>query len=278
MLMEAAELLGMMESGTPVTVLDVRWELGGRPGRDDYEADHVVGAGFVDLDWDLSAPPGDAGRHPLPAAEGFGASMRRLGVCSSAPVVVYDAASSTSAARCWWLLEYFGHGAVTVLNGGMAAWRAAGAPTESGPAGLTAPGDFQPVPGGLPLLDADGAAALARAGVLLDARPLARYRGDTEPYDPVAGHIPGSMSAPTSENVDHTGRFRSPDELRARFAAIGVNNDATPVGAYCGSGVTAAHEVLALRLAGVGAALYVGSWSEWSRDSARPVATGSEPG
>jgi thiosulfate/3-mercaptopyruvate sulfurtransferase len=270
MLTEAAELLAMIASGTPVT-------LGGRPGREDYEAAHVAGARFVDLDGDLSAPAGDSGRHPLPAAEDFGASMRRLSVCSSVPVVAYDAASSTSAARCWWLLEYFGHGAVTVLNGGMAAWRAAGGPTEAGRADVTAPGDFQPVPGGLPLLDAEGAATIARAGVLLDARPLARYRGDVEPYDPVAGHVPGAMSAPTSENLDHTGRFRSPDELRARFAAIGADGT-TPVGAYCGSGVTAAHEVLALRLAGVDAALYVGSWSEWSRDSARPVATGSEPG
>jgi len=278
MLTSAAELQATLAAGSPVTVLDVRWSLAGPPGRLDYEAGHIASAAFVDLDRDLSAPAGAGGRHPLPAASDFGEAMRRLGVRASVPVVIYDSGDSTSASRCWWLLEYFGHGAVTVLNGGMAAWRAAGGPTESGPAGLTAPGDFQPVPGGLPLLDADGAAALARAGVLLDARPLARYRGDTEPYDPVAGHIPGSMSAPTSENVDHTGRFRSPDELRARFAAIGVNNDATPVGAYCGSGVTAAHEVLALRLAGVGAALYVGSWSEWSRDSARPVATGSEPG
>lgn len=279
MLSEPAELRHRLESGTPSTILDVRWRLGGPPGRRDYEASHVLGAGFVDLDRDLSAAPGSAGRHPLPAAADFGAAMRRLGVRSSVPVVVYDQADSMSAARCWWMLEYFGHRDVSILNGGFRAWREAGGPTEEGAGRRPAAGDFHPDPGRLPLLDADGAAALARSGVLLDARAGARYRGEVEPIDTVAGHIPGALSAPTSENLEDSGRWRSSDELRGRFACLGVGaSGGPPVGAYCGSGVTAAHEVFALRLAGIAAAVYVGSWSEWSRDPTRLVATGPEPG
>ncbi len=129
----------------------------------------------------------------------------------------------------------------------------------------------------MPVLDADGAAALARSGVLLDARAAERYRGEVEPVDPVAGHIPGAVSAPTSENVDADGRWRTGDELRARFAALGAVRGGPPVGAYCGSGITAAHEVLALGLVGIDAALYPGSWSEWVTDPSRPVALGPRP-
>jgi thiosulfate/3-mercaptopyruvate sulfurtransferase len=257
-----------------LTVLDVRWRLGGPPGRELYDAAHIPGAAFVDLDLDLAAPPGEGGRHPMPAAADFEQAMRRAGVSDGRPVVVYDDADSTAAARAWWLLRYFGHPSVLVLDGGFRAWTAAGYPVDPpSPAYHWAIGDFTARPGHLDLLDADGAASIARSGLLLDARAGERYRGEAEHVDPVAGHIPGAVSAPTAENVNPDGTFRSPADLAARFTALGANGD-RPVAAYCGSGVTAAHEVLALTLAGIPAALYVGSWSNWITDPARPVATG----
>ena len=208
---------------TPPTLLDVRWRLGGPPGIDLYQAGHIPGAVFTDLDRDLAAPPGPGGRHPMPAAAAFEAAMRRAGVRGDQPVVVYDDADSTAAARAWWLLRYFGHRQVRVLDGGFAAWKAAGHPVETGlPAAAPAAGDFTASPGHLALLDADGAAALARTGVLLDARAGGRYRGETEPVDPVAGHIPGAVSAPTAENVTADGTFRPPADLARRFAALGA--------------------------------------------------------
>jgi len=257
-----------------LTVLDVRWRLGGPPGRELYDAAHIPGAAFVDLDLDLAAPPGEGGRHPMPAAADFEQAMRRAGVSDERPVVVYDDADSTAAARAWWLLRYFGHPSVLVLDGGFRAWTAAGYPVEPpSQAYHGAIGDFTARPGQLDLLDADGAASAARSGLLLDARAGERFRGEAEHVDPVAGHIPGAVSAPTAENVNPDGTFRSPADLAARFTALGANGD-RPVAAYCGSGVTAAHEVLALTLAGIPAALYVGSWSNWITDPARPIAVG----
>jgi thiosulfate/3-mercaptopyruvate sulfurtransferase len=274
-----ARLLAGASAG--VALLDVRWRLGGPPGIDAYRAGHLPGAVFLDLDTALAAPPGAGGRHPVPAAADFQAAMRRAGVREHATAVVYDDADSTAAARAWWLLRYFGHEAVRVLDGGYRAWTSAGLPVEAGTPPAGAAGDFTARPGHMPLLDAAGAAATTRTGVRLDARAGERYRGETEPVDPVAGHIPGAVSAPTAQNVNPDGTFRSPAELAARFAALGIaagtpadGPDAVPVGAYCGSGVTAAHEVLALRLAGIPAALYAGSWSEWITDPDRPVATG----
>jgi thiosulfate/3-mercaptopyruvate sulfurtransferase len=257
-----------------LTVLDVRWRLGGPPGRELYDAAHIPGAAFVDLDLDLAAPPGEGGRHPMPAAADFEQAMRRAGVSDERPVVVYDDADSTAAARAWWLLRYFGHPSVLVLDGGFRAWTAAGYPVEPpSQAYHGAIGDFTARPGHLDLLDADGAASVARSGLLLDARAGERFRGEAEHVDPVAGHIPGAVSAPTAENVNPDGTFRSPSDLAARFTALGANGD-RPVAAYCGSGVTAAHEVLALTLAGIPAALYVGSWSNWITGPARPIAVG----
>ena len=201
--------------------------------------------------------------------------MRRAGVTNASTVVVYDAGGGLSAARAWWLLRYFGHAGSRLLDGGLAAWTAAGLPVSTAQPSVD-PGDFIARPGGMPVLDAEAASRMARAGVLLDARAAERYRGEVEPVDPVAGHIPGARSAPTAGNLAADGRFLDPEALRGRFTAIGVNDG--PVGAYCGSGVTAAHEVLALELAGVTAALYPGSWSEWVSDPTRPVATGPEPG
>jgi thiosulfate/3-mercaptopyruvate sulfurtransferase len=204
-------------------------------------------------------------------------------------VVVYDEADATIAARAWWLLRYHGHPLVQVLDGGLRAWAAAGLPVSVAEV-TPAPGDFTGRPGQLPVLDAAGAAVVARSGTLLDARAPARYRGETEPIDKVAGHIPGALSAPTAENVTADGLFRPVAELQSRFENLGITAELNghspaaagrgpgPVAVYCGSGVTAAHEVLALELAGITAALYVGSWSAWIADPARPVATGPRPG
>jgi thiosulfate/3-mercaptopyruvate sulfurtransferase len=256
------------------TLLDVRWSLNGPPGIDDYLAGHIPDAVFVDLDRDLSAPPGPGGRHPLPDAWSFTSAMRGAGVSSGRPVVVYDAGDSTAAARAWWLLRYFGHAHVSVLDGGFAAWMAAGYPVATQPV-VAGNGDFVASPGQMPLLDAAGAAALAGSGVLLDSRAPERFRGESEPVDAVAGHIPGARNRPTARNVDDSGRFLDPQALRAQFAVLGID-EASQVGAYCGSGVAAAHQVLALELAGYPAALYAGSWSEWITDPQRPVAVGPQ--
>ncbi|MGW9372159.1 sulfurtransferase [Streptomyces xanthophaeus] len=274
-ILSAAELASELSGMRPPVLLDVRWQLGGPDQRPAYEAGHLPGAVYVDLDRELAGPPGSGGRHPLPDPEAFGAVMRRAGVASDVPVVVYDGGQGWAAARAWWLLRWTGHPDVRVLDGGLAAWTAAGG-------GVTADrvtpveGDFKPTPGALGLLDADGAASLARTGVLLDARAGERYRGEVEPIDPVGGHIPGALSAPTTENVGPDGRFLPAEALRARFAGLGASQE-VPVGVYCGSGVSGAHEVLALEVAGIGADLYAGSWSQWSSDPARPVATGPDP-
>jgi thiosulfate/3-mercaptopyruvate sulfurtransferase len=253
-------------------VLDVRWRLGGPPGLDSYRAGHLPGAVFADLDRDLAGPAGLAGRHPLPDTAKFQAAMRAAGVSRNSSVVVYDDGDSTVAARAWWMLRYYGHEDVRVLDGGYRAWLGAGLPvTTAAPARRS--GDFTARRGRMPALDASAAAAMARTGLLLDARAGERYRGEREPVDPVAGHIPGAVSAPAAGNVKADGTFKDTDELAARFASLGVR-PGRAVGAYCGSGVTAAHEVLALALAGIPAALYVGSWSDWITDPARPVATG----
>lgn len=261
-----------------VVLVDVQWNLttaGGPPGRDLYAAAHLPGAHHVDLDAELAGPPGPDGRHPLPTAQAVEAAMRRCGASNGSRIVVYDQDVSYAAARAWWVLQYFGAPDVRVLDGGLAAWVAAGLPTATEiPA--AAAGSFEARAGQLPVLDADGAAAVARDGVLLDARAPERFRGETEPIDPVAGHIPGAVNAPTVDNAQADGRFLDAETLRNRYSRLGIapGDTTRPVGAYCGSGVTAAHEVLALHEAGIEAALYVGSWSDWVTDPSRPVATG----
>ncbi|CNE38036.1 3-mercaptopyruvate sulfurtransferase [Mycobacterium tuberculosis] len=273
-LIEVPALDRLLRRQTPVILLDVRWHLAGPPGIESYRKGHLPGAVFVDLDRDVAGPPGPGGRHPLPEPVAFESAMRRAGVTKDGLVVVYDDADSTSAARVWWSLRYFGHERVRVLDGGYRAWTEAGHRVDTAEPEVK-PGDFIANPGRLPVLDAEGAAELAHAGVLLDARAAERYRGDQEPVDPVAGHIPGARNAPTSGNVGVDGRFLPPELLRERFAKLGAT-DALDVGAYCGSGVTAAHEILALNLAGIPAALYVGSWSDWVTDPSNPVATGDD--
>jgi thiosulfate/3-mercaptopyruvate sulfurtransferase len=266
----------------PPVVLDVRWALGVTDGRAQHRAGHVPGAVYVDLETELAAPPSPAaGRHPLPDPADLQAAARRWGVRADRPVVVHDAVGGTSAARAWWLLRWAGHHDVRILDGGLAAWQAAGYPLEEGDV-RPEPGDVVVTPGGMPVLDADGAADLATSGVLLDARAGERYRGEVEPVDPRAGHVPGAVSAPTTDNLAADGTFLDAAALRERFAGLGVvettaeaeaADDRPVVGVYCGSGVTAAHEVAALATLGVEAALYAGSWSQWSNDPARPAAT-----
>jgi thiosulfate/3-mercaptopyruvate sulfurtransferase len=252
-----------------VSVLDVRYRTGAPAGRGEYDHGHVPGAAYVDLDAELAGPPGAGGRHPLPEPSHFEGAMRRAGVCGHRPVVVYDDWAGHAAARAWWLLRHHGHGDVRVLDGGWAAWRDAGLPVATEQPS-PAPGDFTCRPGVMPLVEA---ADVPAVGVLVDARAPERWRGDTEPIDPVAGRIPGAVNVPTTANLDDRGRFRSPVELRALYGGVGAVPTAD-VTAYCGSGVTACHDVLAMEVAGVGAALYPGSWSGWITDRTRPVEVG----
>ncbi len=269
----AADLARALDGPRPPRLLDVRWQLGGPPGLDAYRAGHLPGAVYVDLDGELAAAPSAAaGRHPLPDPADLQAAARRWGLRAGEPVVVYDDSGAMSAARAWWLLRWAGVADVRILDGGLAAWTAAGGAVETGDV-VADPGDVELSGGHLPTVDADGAAAWAAEGVLLDARAAERYRGEVEPVDPRAGHIPGAVSAPTAENLDADGRFLAPDALTARFAALGVP-EGGQVAVYCGSGVTAAHQAAAIELAGRTPVLYPGSWSQWSNDPGRPVATG----
>lgn len=275
-LISAAELVAELGGDHPPVLLDVRWALGGPDGAQEYARGHLPGAVYLDLETQLSRPRGAGeGRHPLPDPVALQEALRDAGVCTDSRVVVYDAATSTSAARGWWVLRWAGLSDVRVLDGGLAAWvEEVGVLTTDVP--LAEPGDVVLRPGSLPVLDAAAAADLARTGVLLDARAPERYRGEVEPVDPVAGHVPGALNTPTTANVDATGRFLAPSQLRERFSTVGVGSG--PVGAYCGSGVTAAHTLLALEIAGFPASLYPGSWSEWVSDPSRPVATGPDAG
>lgn len=265
-LIDVTELRGVLGS---VTLLDVRYRMGGPPGAAEHAAGHVPGAAYVDLDLDLAAPPGDRGRHPLPEPFRFVNAMRAVGVRNDRPVVVYDDWAGRAAARCWWLLRHYGHPDVRVLDGGWAAWREAGGVVETG-AQPVEEGTFAGAPGHLPVLDAGD--VLSFAGTLVDARAPERFRGEVEPVDPVAGHVPGARNVPTETNLRPDGTFLPAGQLREHYpdGAVAV---------YCGSGVTATHDLLALAVAGVDptrTALYAGSWSEWVTDRDRPVATGPE--
>ena len=274
-LIESAELAEQLATDRRPVLADVRWTLGGPPGLADYEAEHIPGAHWVDLELHLSAAPGAGGRHPLPDLAGFQTAMRAIGVSRDRPVVAYDAGSSLAAARLWWLLTDSGHDAVRVLNGGLAAWRAAGLATESGPSPVAAPGGFVAQPGQRAQLSADDIAAeLAgdRRVRLVDVRAPERYSGESEPIDPVAGHIPGAVNLPSMDNLDADGRFLDGTAIARPFTDAGFDTDAV---LYCGSGVTAAHSLLALESAGLTGAIYPGSWSDWIADPRRPVATGS---
>jgi thiosulfate/3-mercaptopyruvate sulfurtransferase len=273
-LISAAELLASIEAGRPPVLLDVRWRLGTDDPREEYAAGHVPGAVYVDLESDLTgAADPEAGRHPLPTPDALGAAMSRWGIGPDSDVVVYDDNAGMSAARAWWLLRWLGHARTRLLDGGLDAWRAAGGPFTTEVATPTPIAEQAAAVGGaMPTVAADDIAA-GRVGTLLDARAAARFRGDEEPVDPVPGHIPGAISAPTSGNLTPDGKFLAGAELSRRFQRLGVTAD-SEVAVYCGSGVTAAHEVLALELVGIPAALYPASWSGWIADPDHPVAAG----
>lgn len=270
-LISAEALLARL--GDPdLRIADVRWWLAdpGKGGRD-YSAGHIPGAVFVDLDTDLASRSGP-GRHPLPEPAAFLRRMEALGFDDACDVVAYDDAGGTIAARLWWMLDDLGHERVMVLDGGIEAWLAAG-----GPLSTESP---SPATGRLRVRERwtrtiDREALVGRLGdvALIDARASERYRGDIEPVDPVPGHIPTAVSRPTGGNLGPTGRFLAPDALRARFAPLGDD-----LVTACGSGVTACHNALAMRIAGLPhPLLYPGSYSDWSR-AGMPVATGDEPG
>lgn len=265
--------------GSPgLVVADVRWINGGSAEnvRDAFRAGHIPGAVLLDVDRDLAATPGSLGRHPLPDPADFAAAMGRAGIGDTTQVVAYDDAQGSLAARLWWMLDVLGR-PVSVFDGGLASWNG---PLEIGPA--ASPTHSVSVPAPWPraaVVDADEVQRILHRGehTVLDARATERYTGEAELIDPVAGHIPGAVSAPWSHNVDpDTGRFLPAKELRRRYETLGA---AAGTVAYCGSGVTACHDLLAMRVAGIGGArLFETSWSGWVRDPARAVATGSEPG
>jgi 3-mercaptopyruvate sulfurtransferase SseA len=270
-LISASELLAAHPSRT--VLLDVRWALGDDRGHGNYLDGHLPGAVFVDLESELADPPSAAeGRHPLPSLQRLQAAARRWGIHDGDRIVAYDATGGLAAARAWWLLRWGGLADVRLLDGGLDAWLRAGGPVETGDV-VPERGDVMLTGGGMPVLSIDQAARLPSSGLLLDARAGERYRGEVEPVDPRAGHVPGALSAPTTENLAADRTFRPAAELAERFAALGVQPGAT-VGVYCGSGVTAAHEIVALAVAGIDAALWPGSWSQWSADLTRPAATG----
>ncbi|WP_395244206.1 sulfurtransferase [Agromyces sp. MMS24-K17] len=277
LLLDVDGLAALLASDEPPLLLDVRWRLDRPDGRPEYLAGHLPGAVYVDLDHELAEHDEDprAGRHPLPSVEVLQAAARRWGLREGQSVVVYDDLKNLASSRAWWLLRHAGIADVRFLDGALRAWTAAGRPLETGEPPAPEPGDVTLEYGRLDLVGIDEVAALPETGTVVDARAAARYRGDEEPLDPRAGHIPGALNAPVTDVVDAEGRFRPDAELRAHFEAIGVRADA-PVAAYCGSGITATAEVVALTLAGYEPVLYPGSWSQWSNHFDRPVATGTE--
>ena len=267
-LVNVTELQKLTDAGA--RVLDVRWRLDQPDGREEYLAAHIPGAVYVNLETELSRPGRpDEGRHPLPTRVHLQDAARRWGLNSGDVVVAYDDAGGLPAARAWWMLRQGGVD-VRVLDGGWKAWQAAGGAVERG--------DFTPETGDVELgditgdsLSIDEAAALPASGILLDVRAPERYRGDVEPMDPIAGHIPGAVNLPTTDHVREDGTLRSLDDLRERFAEVGVV-DGIEVGAYCGSGITAARTALVLTEAGIPAKIFHGSWSQWSNTPGRPIA------
>lgn len=281
-LISASQLIDVLSHGAdsvaPPVLLDVRWTLAGSD-RAGYLEGHIPGARFVDLDRELAGAAGAGGRHPLPEAGDLQEVWRRLGIDDGSDVVVYDGGIGMAAARAWWLLRWSGIAGVRVLDGGLPAWvEGAGQHMTAGPEAAPADGRVTVQPGSMPVVDLDGAAELAgsASGLLVDARAGARFRGETEPIDPVAGHIPGSVNLPIAQVLAADGTFRDPGEIRAAFAAVGLGVDATPgtAAASCGSGVTACQLILAGRVAGIDLALFPGSYSQWCA-AGHPVAVGN---
>lgn len=270
-LITPVELASALDAGT-VRVLDVQYSLGG-DGPALYAATHLPGAPHLDLDAVLAGPPGAGGRHPLPDPDVLQAGLRAVGVRQGETIVVYDQQTSLASARAWWILRWAGLTDVRVLDGGLAAWQAAGLDVTTAVPTIEL-GDATVSAGSVPVLDAAGAARVARDGILLDSRAGERFRGETEPIDAVAGHIPDARNAPMADQLGSDGRFLAAAELRDYFRGRGVD-EGLEIGTSCGSGVTAAHTALALHVAGFEAAPYIGSWSHWITDPKRSIETGS---
>ena len=281
-LISADQLKALQASGAPLLVFDCSSELGNPDKADAMFAEkHIAGAVQAHLERDLSAhDPANAfngGRHPLPKRELFAQTLQALGFDNAMQAVVYDRNGANYCGRLWWMLKWAGHDAVAVLDGGLQAWEAAGGAVESGPAPRRARGQFALKPALRRLVHTDE--VLQQLGrptqTLIDARGAARYRGETEPLDPVAGHIPGALNRPFTDNLGADGRFKPREQLQAEFDALLAGRDAVGVVHHCGSGVSAVPNVLAMELAGYPpAALYGGSWSEWSRTPGLPMAQG----
>ncbi len=279
LLVDAQTLLKEIQGDTPPVLLDVRFSPSGPDLRPEYEAGHIPGARFVDLAVDLSRPgTGVEGRRPLPDPDALQRTLRAWGLHDDSRVVVYDNNYGLTAGRAWWVLTWAGLAGVRLLDGGYAAWTAAGGPVSTQAPHSRAPGTITVRPGALPVLTADEAAAMPAHGLLLDARGKEHYEGRvTAAGETPEGHIPGAIEAGTRGSLDDNGLLLDEAALRERFASLGLTGD-EPVGAYCGGGVAAAHQVLTLKLLGIDAALFVGSWTAWSADPSRPVATGPEAG
>ena len=294
-LVSATELQSLVASGAPLMVFDCSFDLT-QPsaGAQQYADAHIPGAIYANLDTDLSAlhgapgatgtvtaheadEPASGGRHPLPSRERFAIWLSSVGFANGMQAVVYDRNGANYCGRLWWMLKWAGHDAVAVLDGGLQAWEAAGGAVESGPPPRHARGQFALKPALRRLVHTDE--VLQQLGrptqTLIDARGAARYRGETEPLDPVAGHIPGALNRPFTDNLGADGRFKPREQLQAEFDALLAGRDAVGVVHHCGSGVSAVPNVLAMELAGYPpAALYGGSWSEWSRTPGLPMAQG----
>jgi thiosulfate/3-mercaptopyruvate sulfurtransferase len=262
-----------------VVVVDTRWYLLNPPqGHEEYLASHIAGAVYLSIDHDLSAEAWDGpGRHPLPKPERFVATMSQAGIDSSCHVIIYDSAGGSTATRLWWLLRYYGHTAVSILDGGWQAWVAGDGAVRSGNE-TRAARQFVGTPNHALTVDADQVELLRhdQQVLILDARAHERYTGAVEPFGPRAGHIPGAVSAPFAGNLNADGTLKPAAELATRYHDLGANQ-VQQVVCYCGSGVTATHDIFALHLAGIDATLYPGSWSDWSSQEARPIATGEHP-
>ena len=280
-LIAAGDLRSLIDSGAPVLILDASFDLADTAaGARTFLEAHLPHAHHVHLDRDLCGQKtGRNGRHPLPEPDVFAATAGRLGITPATQVIIYDRQGAMFAARLWWMLRWLGHAPVAVLDGGFAAWQDSGGPVEAGAVAAVTPQPAYPV-GGMassPMRTLDAAALQSQLGgiALIDARAPERFRGDVEPLDAQAGHIPGARNRFFKENLAASGRFKPADELRTGFLALLGTRPPSEVVHQCGSGVTACHNLLAMTVAGLdGAALYPGSWSEWSSDPTRPVARG----
>ena len=281
-LISAAQLQQLMAAGAAPCIIDVGFDLADtQAGERDWRAAHVPGSRYLHLDHDLAGAKAGAegvfrGRHPLPERAAFAATLGRCGITPATQVVALDAQGGMYAARLWWMLRWMGHSAVAVLDGGLAAWRAAGGALDASvPLPIVQPVPYPALPALVDSIDVEALAARLGRVRLIDARAAERFRGEIEPLDAAAGHIPGALNRCFKDNLDAGGRFKPAAQLRTEFEPLLGGQGAAQVVHQCGSGVTACHNLLAMEHAGLtGSVLYPGSWSDWSADPRRPIAKG----